>query len=281
MAGTPITEQDSLIASVGIPSCPTILIDLAAEAKKDEPDFKRIEQLVEADVGLTAMLLKTVNSPFFGLRGRIGNVRQAISILGFSMLSRTVSGLALRAALSAPGGPNLESFWDNSAKLASATAFIARQIPGMPKDEAYTFALFQNCGIPLLLRRFPTYAATFALAEADLERKFTELEDEVHGTNHATIGYLLTRNWHLPEDIAEAIRFHHDSEMLGEQTQSLTTGTLNLMALGVLAEYAMMRRANKPPSNAWSIASGLALEYLGVDDEEFDEIVADVITLLS
>jgi HD-like signal output (HDOD) protein len=273
-------DEENLVASVGIPACPAILIDLSAEARKDSPDFRRIEQLIETDVGLTATLLKMVNSPFFGLSSRIGTVRQAISILGFAALSRTISGLVLRNVLSGKNQANLEQFWDRSAKLAAATAFIAKQIPGMQKDIAYTFALFQNCGIPLLLQRFPDYKETLARAEQSPDQKFTEIEDAVHGTNHATIGYLLTRTWHLPEDIAEAVRFHHDGNILSEQSSELTFGTKKLVALSVLADYALLIRANKAPAYEWLATGELALEYLGVNAEEFEDIVADVKILL-
>ncbi len=77
-------ELERSIKSIGIPSRPGILLELEKEIKKDDPDFRKIEQLVVSDVGLSAMLLKTINSPAYGMRNKASTINQAISILGLS-----------------------------------------------------------------------------------------------------------------------------------------------------------------------------------------------------
>ncbi|MEI7789340.1 MAG: HDOD domain-containing protein, partial [Chlorobiaceae bacterium] len=61
-------EVERIVAGIDIPPCPAILIELSLETSKDTPDFGKIEKLVSRDVGLSGMFLKTVNSPFYGLR---------------------------------------------------------------------------------------------------------------------------------------------------------------------------------------------------------------------
>ncbi len=111
-------EMERVATSIGIPPCPRILLELADEARKEEPDFSKVEKLVTKDVGLSATLIKTVNSPFYGLRNKISSVSQAIIMLGLSMVSRTISGLVLRNVFSGKDQVNMERFWDSSAKFA-------------------------------------------------------------------------------------------------------------------------------------------------------------------
>ena len=273
-------ELERVAQSVGIPPCPGILIDLSAEAKKDDPDFRKIERLVSMDVGLSATLLKTVNSPFYGLRNKISTVSQAVSMLGLSMLSRTVTGLVLRNAFAGKDSISMEHFWDASANKAMAAAFIARQLPGMDKDEFYTFGLFQNCGIPILMQRFPQYKETLGAANESPDRKFTEIEDEAHGTDHATMGYLLTKSWRLPEDLSQAIRYHHEYAMLSDEQTTLSTKTQHLIAVGLLASHAIQTDSGLSLSLEWEKGGDTALAHLGLTAHEFQEIADDLAQLI-
>lgn len=268
-------EMEKVIGSVGIPPRPTMLIELDAEIRKDEPIYRKIEQLVSSDVGLSAALLKTVNSPFFGLRSKATTISQAISVLGLSALARTITGLKLRQVFAKAGQIDMESFWDASAKVAMMTSHIAEQLPGMNRDEAYTFGLFQNCGIPILMQRFPDYKKTFGAAERSMDRKFTEIEDECYQTNHATVGYLLAKNWNLPNTLSSAIRFHHEYDLLSESQSLLPVEGQHLVALALLAERAIQLHAGLSDSAEWHKGGQIALRHLGLSTDEFGEIVDD------
>lgn len=276
-------ELERVATSIGIPPCPAILLDLAAQVKSDNPDFGKIEQLVTKDVGLSATLLKTVNSPFYGLRSKVSTVKQAITMLGLSMLSRTVTGLVLRNSFASKDQISMERFWDTSAKVAIASSFIAKQLPGMNRDEAYTFGLFQNCGIPILMLRFPEYKQTLGIANNSVDRGFTEVEDAAHGTDHATIGYLMTKSWNLPEQLSSAIRFHHDYAMLSDTGSKLTPQSQNLMAIGLLADHAVYLHSGQKGQNftmEWLKGSDAALAHLGLSTNEVEELYLDVTQIL-
>lgn len=273
-------EMEHMLKSIGIPPRPTILVDLDAEARKAEPNFRKIEQLVASDVGLSATLLKTVNSPFYGLRNKASTISQAISVLGLSTLTRTVTGLLLRQVFSKPGQIDMERFWDASAKIALITSHVARKLPGMNRDEAHTFSLFQDCGIPVLVQKFPDYKATLGIANQSRDRTFTAIEDERHQTNHATIGYLLAKSWNLPKNLCSAIRFHHDFEMISESHAILPTESQNLIAIALLAERIIQLHSGKAASAEWDKGGKAALHHLGLSQEEFDEIADDAGSLL-
>lgn len=271
-------EMEKIVHSVGIPPRPTILMALEAEVQKDEPDFRKIEQFVASDVGLSAALLKTVNSPFFGLRNKAATISHAISVLGLATLTRTITGLMLRKVFATAGQISMERFWDASAKVAMTTAHIARQLPGMNRDESYTFGLFQDCGIPILIQRFPNYKQTLGLANQSLDRTFTDIEEDHHQTNHAIVGSLLTKNWNLSPSLCDAIRFHHEYDMFAES--QLPQECLHLMALALLAEHAIQLHTGLSNSVEWRKGGEIALDHLGLSHAEFEEIVDDIRVLL-
>lgn len=275
-------EIERVALSIGIPPCPSILLELAKETKKEEPDFVQVEKLVSKDVGLSATLLKTINSPFYGLRNKISSVSQAINLLGLSLLSSTVSGLVLRNVFAGKDQVTMERFWDTSARFAMATMYLAKKVPGLNKDDAYTYGLFQNCGIPILIQRFPEYKDTLDTANNSPDSKFTDIEDEAHGTDHATIGYLMTKSWNLPEATTSAVRFHHEYGMLLESQTKLSMESKNLLALGLLSDHAVHLSSgpNKNFSLEWTKGGALALAQLGLSENDFSDICEDIAEFL-
>ena len=75
-------EAEKLLKSIIIPARPAILDELNREARQSEPNPAKIAQLIGKDVSLSAAMLKTVNSPLFGLSKRVASVPQALAMLG-------------------------------------------------------------------------------------------------------------------------------------------------------------------------------------------------------
>src|SRR5688572_3920629 len=91
-------EAEGIARSIGIPPCPAILTRLVRETRSDDPDFARLGELIGGDVSLAAAMLKTVNSPFYGLRSKATSIRQALVLMGLRNVTNLVTGLLLRQA---------------------------------------------------------------------------------------------------------------------------------------------------------------------------------------
>lgn len=271
---------------LGIPPCPKILLDLAAEARKDEPDLHRIEKLISTDVGLSAALIKTINSPFYGLRTKVNSIMQAIHMLGLGHLWLMVMGMVLRNTLKGMTNVDMGRFWDASAKVAIISSYIASRIPYMKssgqgarqidKDEAYTYGLFQDCGISIMLNLYLLYKETLSTANNSVDRKFTDIEEAAHTTNHALVGYLLSKSWGLPETMTQAIRFHHEHEALTEDQDFLTSENRNFIALALLAERAIQVVTGLSRSCEWGKGESWVMRHFGFTDDDFNEIIEGI-----
>lgn len=280
-------DFEQAVLNLGIPPCPQILLDLSAEARKDEPDLQRIERLVCADVGLSAALIKTVNSPFYGLRTKVHSIMQAIHMLGLSNLSLMVTGMLLRGVLKDNDHVDMARFWGASTRIAIISAYISCRMPFMDaseplirkrrkidKDEAYTYGLFQDCGIPILLTKYPAYKDTLKQANQTADRKFTEIENGQHGMNHAMVGYLLSKSWGLPEAMHQAIRCHHEhAAMAQHDPHFLPEESRGFIALALLAEKAVQLITGFNQSSEWEKGGNWVLEYFGLSETDFDSIV--------
>lgn len=268
-----ISEENAekILSSVNVPPRPTIIGELIRERNQPNPDMRKIAQLISKDIALSVAMLKAVNSPFFGLRNKIDSPQQAVLTLGLNNVANMVTGLSLKGAM---GGKSLrlDRFWDSAERVAKISAYLTGRVPGTSRDLAYTYGLFQDCGIPLLMQKFPDYLDTLKLASAEAERPFTAIEEDLHNTNHATIGYLMAKNWFLPEVIYKAILDHHNLSVLSAGSkESLSADSRALIAIARVAEHISesMRMRDDP---SWGKDGPAIMDYLGLSKEEFDDI---------
>ncbi len=257
----------SILREIGIPPRPSILEQIAREARREEPDFHHIASLIGRDVGIAAGLLKTANSPYFGYRQKAHTVQEALIMLGLTVTARTVAGLILRKVL--PSGPHLERFWDTSDRIAQLSGWLAQrhgaEAQRVRPEDAHTFGLFRDCGIPIMMRKHEGYHATLAEANRDAARAFTEVEEARHPTSHAMIGCLMAQSWWLPETIALAIRHHHDHVLFAAGAGGLPAASRELIALAQLAEYLLQQLTGLCQTREWDKMGAACLGCLGLD----------------
>lgn len=263
------------IIDAGIPPCPVILDRFMAEANKDEPDYNRLAGIIGSDVGLAAGLIKTANSPYFGLRQRVRSVNEALTILGLKPASRAVAGIILRNSF--PHVKNLERFWDASSRIAHLSGWIAQtlEIRGLRAEDAYTFGLFRDCGIPVLLGRFPDYATVLAEANREAVRSFTEVEETLLPTNHAMVGCILAQSWWLPEEICLAIRNHHDLAMLESAQSTLPMLSRRLIAAAQLAEHIVQQQLGLSMTQEWPKLGAACLRILDIGEAQLEALCVE------
>jgi HD-like signal output (HDOD) protein len=271
---------ESSLKDIGIPPRPAILERISSEMLKDEPDFKRLANVIGADVSLAAGLIKTANSPFFGTRGRVRSVNEALVMLGLDVASRAIAGIILRKVF--PASLHLERFWDASARIARLSGWLAKQVGRnkLRQDDAYTFGLFRDCGIPVLLMRFPGYGRVLAAANAEERQGFTAIEDAQLPTNHAMVGCLLAQSWWLPEETCLAIRHHHDAAVIETPPVSPPLTSRYRIAVAQLAEHLVQCHSGLSQTSEWPKLGAACLRLLEIDESQVDAIFAESVPIL-
>lgn len=266
-------DTEKLVASIGIPPRPAAVIAIQDEKAKPEPDLSVIASAIQRDVGLSAALLKTVNSPLFGLPRPAQSIPYAVSLLGFSRVSAVVNALALSTSLNTQG---IERFWDQSARTALVCAWLAGKL-GANRDAAYLFGLFRDAGIPLLMKKFADYRDTLRLANQP-GTAFTAVEDARHGVNHTQVGAIIARNWHLADDLRIAIARHHDARFF-EEPDALSASK-HLIAISHLAGQLENRHSRHQDDSEWLRLKESLLGWLMLSDEDAEELASDAASLL-
>lgn len=274
-------KVEKILGSVALPACPAILMDIMAESRKDEPDFNRISGLVGNDAGLSASVLKLVNSPAFRRSSSIASIPHAVAVLGLKKVMLAVNTLFLRNSTSTSNPAAqafLEKFWDKSSCTAEVASMLAKNIPGISVEDAYTIGLFHDSGIPVLMQRFPDHPFEVSLSDGDWDNIHRHEESKL-GTNHAVVGNLLARNWGLPAHICQTILHHHDTTIFSDASHQATDEVRSFAALLILAEHmasVFLGLENEDKLGLATVHSH-AMGHLGVEHEEFKELAVDII----
>lgn len=197
-----------------VPVKPEILSSIDQLMAKKEPDIDKIAGLISSDVGLSASILKIINSPLYGMNRRVSKIKQAVMILGLKTINSLVTATLLKQSFSGKSSISLERFWDDANDIANAMIFIGRQVKTkIPIEMLYTIGLFHNCGIPLLALKYENYKNVLIEANTSGEN-FTAVEERHFQTNHAVLGYFISSSWYLPKEICQLILQHHDNRYL-------------------------------------------------------------------
>ena len=257
-----------------IPSKPEILTQIEQILKQEEPDLAALADLIATDIGVSSVVLKTINAPFYGMRRTISEIKQAVLLLGMEVIRALVVGVILRRAYDKPSCICLDRFWDNSTDVANTMVFIGGRIKDkVPIETLYTTGLFQNCAVPAFAIKYPTYKELLSFVEDREGVNIVNLEDKYYGTNHATMGYYIANAWGLPRNICKVILNHHDGEFLDlerdEQTR-LIYATLKV------AENMVNRVRRLKDTADWADLGKDAMEILQIDKEDFDDLLEDL-----
>ena len=240
-----------------------------------EPDLAAIAKLISQDPGLSGALLKIVNSPYFGLTNRIVSIRQAVNLLGCNTVINLINAQSIKGEMSDETIVTLNRFWDSAQDVAMTCLTLAKRIGYQPSDEAYALGLFHNCGIPLMLKRFPDYMGVLeqAYGNASAQVRVVDSENDRLDTNHAVVGYYVAKSWNLPRHICDAIAQHHNVQGVFSEDSSRDSKLKTLLAILKMAEHicgCYRTLGQQAEDHEWSGIQTTILEYVGFSEYDFD-----------
>jgi HD-like signal output (HDOD) protein len=274
-------QTAELIKEIGVPPCPAVLQDFMAEVNKDDPDFRRLSHLINRDVALAAAVLKTINSPFYGLAKKARTVHDALTLLGLRQTSRLIAGLLLRKAFATSKSPAMFEYWDSSAKVALMSGYLARELEVANLEEAHTFALFRDCGVPVLLTRFPEYEHVLMETRNENEQRRCAMEHAQFGFDHAQVGATLAQSWHMPDETWQAIRVHTLYAQPGFLQDPHTSRFATLIAIALVAEGVQRMHRGTFVEAQWAGEDAFITTVLGPVEDRLQLLEKDVKRILS
>lgn len=210
----PQAKLKKVLKDYDLPSFPAVVMQILQKIRSPYSSASDIAQSLSIDPGLSVRLLSIANSVAFSPQNKVANLTQAIALVGLSQLESLVLGVGV-----AKGIPKQicqwhdpKEFWLTSARRAMLAFELSQILCPAKESECFTAAFLQDMALPFLACHRPEdYEPIFKkwhLEGGDL----AEIEQEFLAFDHAEVATWICNEWELPENIALAIKNHHNPE---------------------------------------------------------------------
>lgn len=170
-------------------------------------DVESLAEIVRSDPGLSAEVLRRVNSSAFGLSAPIASVQYALTFLGTNFVRQVV----LHASV-APSVPletteqqaAADRLWQASY-IASSYAQLAAQHHGLARPSVLSTQVLLAClGDVVVVAARPDLASSYLESSSLFER--TDQQQIALGANAGQLAAWLAQRWQLPEELIQSLR---------------------------------------------------------------------------
>jgi putative nucleotidyltransferase with HDIG domain len=251
---------------------------LIALMGKEETSAFQVEQAVRRDAALAANLLRTANSPWFGLGRKVTSLTHAINLIGFVRVHQLAMTMSLQASLpeALPGyGIARTDFVVHSIAVAFLAEHLGKRLELDAHVPYYVAGLLHDIG-KLLLARHLQDRKTELVANLAHNLTLLDAERELLGTDHTEVAAVLGKAWNLPNEVIAAAVGHHDPSRYVEGPHSqlvdvVHVANITARALGYGQDVAGLARSPNPAT----------FQRLGIRASSIEHVVSECVDTLA
>ena len=220
---TPKRIRQRLEETLDLPPLPETARRIIELRVDPNADTKSLSHTVELDPGMSAQVISWARSPYYGVRGEVKTVEEAvIRVLGFDLVINLALGLALGRTLAVPkeGPHGYAPFWQQAIVTATLCGELVKRMPAKHRPSqglAYLCGLLHNFGFLILGQVFPPqFSLVNRHIEANPHINRFYVERYLLGMTREQCAACLMQQWQMPEELVTAIRQHHNPKYDGE-----------------------------------------------------------------
>ena len=197
--------------SVSLHTLPVVVLEANRIINDPASSAQDVANLIANDPALAERVLRLSNSAFYGFQKRIGNITQAIVILGFQAVKNLMITVTVIDSFQKDQNDSTDypAFWAHSVCTAIAANKLASLSKCSETEEAYISGLLHDVGKIIICQHLPELEEKVIESQ---QQGYTRIEAELAhlGQSHAEIGAQVANAWGLPNPICDAIRNHHN-----------------------------------------------------------------------
>lgn len=262
---------------------PAVANQLLAVVDNPDSSMEDIANVIQYDPAITASVLKTCNSAFFGLKNPAESIKDAVNMLGTDQIIELVLLKSGAKALSgSQKGYGMESgdMWRYSVSSAVIAKQVAAKFSLKNKNTIFTAALVKDIGKTILENHVSDASKKIKNLVENKGFSFGEAEKKVLGIDHAELGALIGKMWKFSPRMIKIIRHHHlaDEKMIKDKevtTVYLADCITMMMGQGVGSDglsYRFKNQAMKELGLCPDDVSMMIAEF-GINIKEVEELL--------
>ncbi len=194
-----------------LPELPAIVFELNEILDDPRASADDIVQIVFKSPSLTAVLLKIVNSSFYGLPSKIDSISRAVTILGTREIGSLAFGVNILSVFDniPKECVNMSSFLRHSFACGIISRILAAQKQMVQTEQFFVSGLLHDIGRLVIYKYFPDHANAIYKKSVKSGRLLFREEKSVLGCRHTDIGKLLVNKWNFSSSLENNISCHH------------------------------------------------------------------------
>lgn len=218
--------------------------------KKDVPDTPELVRIVNTDPVVATSVLRRINSAYYGMGRRIGDLQKAVFLLGFDEVCDIVLTAGMMRLDDVLYSGEQNRIFEQVMKMSVGTASYARKIAShlqiAQHQTAFTIGLLHTIGrLVLLYNRPHDYEALWYTSDHGFAPAATS-EQIIFGTDHAELGAQAAESWNLPEVVVQVIRHYLTPGHLKDPALRMLALTLSVAA-NATERLCLTEHAERPP----------------------------------
>lgn len=197
---------------IKLPEVPSVVFELNEIIADPLSSSADIARLVNQSPSLAALLLKIVNSAFYGLRSKIDSISRAVVMIGSKEISNLALGITIMEAFKDIPRQVMDvtSFMEHSLGCGIVARILAAYANITATEQLFVSGLLHDIGRLVVCRYFPD---VMGLILSDARRSRTPVmqsERTLAGKPHTQIGKKLIQKWKLPYALENNVLYHHN-----------------------------------------------------------------------
>lgn len=230
-------QIDNLIATIdNIPPLPEISAAVMTALNAQEIDIVAVSDLIEKDIALSSQILKVANSPAYGVRNSISNIKHAIMMLGLYEVRTLLLAFAVEKFFTT-GAKNTalrQRYWAHSRVCSYAALLLTHHFKQGDTAGFFLSGLIHDIGKLIIDQFLHEEFEQIVAYIGEHNCSFTEAEKEILGFTHSQVGAKLLQHWHFPRQVAKQVLNHH----LPWQEKEFTAGAMVIFLANLLTKIA-------------------------------------------
>jgi len=194
------------------PDLPSVAHELNRVLFSPEPSSQRVVELIGRSPGLTARLLRLVNTPLYGFQGRVETVSRAVAIVGLREVGMLASSLLMvdQFGVIQPYVVDMRTFVEHCVGCALTARTLAEATGLAEPEQAFVAGLLHDIGRLYFFTAFPERSRFCIDSARKHDRPLLAEEVRFFGMDHGAMGQRLLDGWGMPPALGLAAGHHHD-----------------------------------------------------------------------
>ena len=254
------------------PTLPAIYSELLDVLADPNTTPRRLARYISMDPSAASKMLRTVNSPIFGLQSKVDSMQEAVFHIGFNEVKNLMLAIAvieMFSKMESIDNFNIRDFWKHSIAVGVISKLLGAKLKIRNVEPYFLAGILHDIGKIFFLRMFSDdYCKAIETAMAERIR-LSDVELRFFGINHLEIGCLIVERWNLPENIRHTINSHNDGKLGDEYKEQqaciyLADRIANILELGIPTRFVVQR----PDPEIWN--------FLRVEPDLIESIFPDI-----